>query len=328
MNKETFLSELKKYLDVIPKNEADDIIQYFLEFFEDSQKTDEEIIAGLGSPKIVAQKIIDDMGLEIKLNENQTTVLSNNSIKAMDSKKISFELINSKLKIISDDTILKNEIEIENFDLRSDFKQIFDGDTFTLIEEITQKTSKFFDVFFSSNKSNNIILKLKPNFELENLKARIANGGIDISNLKSEKTDLQCGNGNLNTNNIDCKNFSADIGNGKINLKGNLLGTLELNLGNGSISVTTQTLGKSNFNIGNGNIDIDSKLIDILETNAGRGNININTNLPEESFDLKIETVFGKVTVNNYESKKSLSRNNGNKVKIFANSAMGNITIN
>ena len=63
MNKDDFILKLKKNLKQLPKDEVNNVTQYYEEYFQDSHKTDEEVIAEIGSPSSIACQILNDYGI-------------------------------------------------------------------------------------------------------------------------------------------------------------------------------------------------------------------------------------------------------------------------
>lgn len=64
MNQESFLLELKKKLRRLPKDEIDNILLYYKEYFEDSEKSDEEVIQELGLPSSIASQILAEYAFD------------------------------------------------------------------------------------------------------------------------------------------------------------------------------------------------------------------------------------------------------------------------
>ena len=61
MSKNEYLAELKSRLMSLPSDERDAAIKYYLEFFEDAgEDKEQEVIAELGSPKALADSIINE----------------------------------------------------------------------------------------------------------------------------------------------------------------------------------------------------------------------------------------------------------------------------
>ncbi|MDO4563763.1 MAG: DUF1700 domain-containing protein [Clostridia bacterium] len=54
MTRTAWLNELKGHLSFLPREEANEAMRYYEEYFEDSDLSDEEVIAQLGTPQSVA----------------------------------------------------------------------------------------------------------------------------------------------------------------------------------------------------------------------------------------------------------------------------------
>lgn len=76
MNKNDFLDILRDYLKgTFSQLEINDILRDYEEFFLNGElqgKSDEEIIRGLGSPKSIAQELIEEMKGETPINDNKS----------------------------------------------------------------------------------------------------------------------------------------------------------------------------------------------------------------------------------------------------------------
>ena len=57
MNRETYLKELRKYLKRLPKDDYENAMEYFTEYFDDAGN-DEEAIRELGSPREAASNLL------------------------------------------------------------------------------------------------------------------------------------------------------------------------------------------------------------------------------------------------------------------------------
>lgn len=66
MRREEFISELRKKLKRLPKDEIENVISYYNEYFEDCEKSDEEAIKELGSPSLIASQILADYAFDDK----------------------------------------------------------------------------------------------------------------------------------------------------------------------------------------------------------------------------------------------------------------------
>ena len=72
MNKERFIKELKIRLKRLPKEEVDNIIEYYLDYFQDADKSEEEVINELGSPSSIASQILADYAFNPEVKEKKS----------------------------------------------------------------------------------------------------------------------------------------------------------------------------------------------------------------------------------------------------------------
>lgn len=62
MNKQTYLSELQKYLKRLPEKDYQEAIAYFTEYFEDAgSENEQQVIEELGSPKEAAAELLANL---------------------------------------------------------------------------------------------------------------------------------------------------------------------------------------------------------------------------------------------------------------------------
>ncbi|MDD6794682.1 MAG: DUF1700 domain-containing protein [Clostridiaceae bacterium] len=71
MNRYDFLRDLDRKLRKLPKEERSNIRNYYLEYFEDSNKSDEEVIRELGSTSAIASQILADYAFNDENNTNR-----------------------------------------------------------------------------------------------------------------------------------------------------------------------------------------------------------------------------------------------------------------
>lgn len=68
MKRTEYLAQLERYLKRLPKEDYDEVMDYFVELFDDAgAESEEELIAGLGSPKEAAHEIMSNL-LDKKLS--------------------------------------------------------------------------------------------------------------------------------------------------------------------------------------------------------------------------------------------------------------------
>lgn len=76
MNKHEFLLSLKSKLRKLPKDEIDDILTYYSNYIDDSEKNEEETINELGTPSTIASQILADYAINnSNTNKNNKSIL-------------------------------------------------------------------------------------------------------------------------------------------------------------------------------------------------------------------------------------------------------------
>ncbi|MEG0308463.1 MAG: DUF1700 domain-containing protein [Clostridium sp.] len=70
MSKEKFINDLKNKLKRLPKEEVDNIVGYYLDYFQDADKDEAEVLMELGSPSTIASQILSDYAFSPSTKEN------------------------------------------------------------------------------------------------------------------------------------------------------------------------------------------------------------------------------------------------------------------
>lgn len=71
MNKDKFIEELRRKLKRLPKEEVDNIITYYLDYFEDADKDEAEVLRELGYPSKIASQILSDYAFNSGVGNNK-----------------------------------------------------------------------------------------------------------------------------------------------------------------------------------------------------------------------------------------------------------------
>ena len=62
MSKEEYLKQLQKYLKKLPKQDYEDAMEYFIEYFEETDEAGaQELMKELGTPKEAARDLISNL---------------------------------------------------------------------------------------------------------------------------------------------------------------------------------------------------------------------------------------------------------------------------
>lgn len=71
MDKDKFIEELRRKLKRLPKEEVDNIITYYLDYFEDADKDETEVLKELGNPSKIASQILSDYAFNSGVENNK-----------------------------------------------------------------------------------------------------------------------------------------------------------------------------------------------------------------------------------------------------------------
>lgn len=70
MSKEKFINELKRKLKRLPKEEVDNIVSYYLDYFQDSGKDEREVLLELDPPSVIASQILSEHAFSDDYNKD------------------------------------------------------------------------------------------------------------------------------------------------------------------------------------------------------------------------------------------------------------------
>lgn len=86
MSKEEYLNQLHKYLRKLPKQDYDDAMDYFEEYFQETDEAGaQKLIEEMGTPKEAARELIANL-LDKKLDETYMSDENNDRIKTSGKK--------------------------------------------------------------------------------------------------------------------------------------------------------------------------------------------------------------------------------------------------
>ncbi len=196
-------------------------------------------------------------------------------------------------------------IEIgEEFDVSTNNKyvRVSEKNNVLKIEERKHQT------ILGDNKSK-VIITIPKNYNFLDVSLDTGVGLVDISELITNKMDLDVGVGDVKITNLQVlKEASIDGGVGKININDSEINNLDLDIGVGDVTLYGKILGRSEFDCGTGSLELnilDSKENYTLYLSKGLGSININNeNIANNStigngFNyLNIEGGLGSIDVN------------------------------
>ncbi|MCT6892212.1 MAG: DUF1700 domain-containing protein, partial [Lactobacillus sp.] len=86
MNKiiENYISELSNNLSALPYSDRQDVIEFYQEFlFDGDFKTEQDIVDDLGTPKMLARKVLADYSISDKDNPQPRNASSKSNLKTI-----------------------------------------------------------------------------------------------------------------------------------------------------------------------------------------------------------------------------------------------------
>lgn len=142
--------------------------------------------------------------------------------------------------------------------------------------QIKEKKHKWFSI----NESQELIVYIPEDLELEKVRIITGAGKVNIENLKTERLAFELGAGEAEIKSLNVtKDCKIEGGAGKLSVISGNINDLNLDMGVGETNLKTILTGKSEINAGVGNLNIDlqnSKENYRIKTDKGIGNIKID----------------------------------------------------
>ncbi|KQL35068.1 DUF4097 family beta strand repeat-containing protein [Psychrobacillus sp. FJAT-21963] len=337
MTEQQFLRELELALTKLPTEERNDILSDIKEYFRNGRedgKTESDIAVSLGSPKEIAQEILESHVPEKIETTNKMIHVphSNFSNVMMDIDYGSLNVFPSE----TDETFIELIGENEKLELTADVV----NDTLS-IQLKTKKFNFFSFLFLIKEMKVNVALpkKLYSSIVMKTDNGRIRaekilgktikvtsdngsiglkefastvldvetdNGRIDLEKIQVDKLSTQTDNGRIELRNIDAIQIRAKTDNGRIMMEyvnGNITGKTD----NGRISLLTTTL---------------NRMID-LETD--NGSILVEAENEPTNVTIQAKTDFGGINILGEKNSRTVIGLGTNKVKLSSDN--GKITV-
>ncbi|MDF2067213.1 DUF4097 family beta strand repeat-containing protein [Bacillus sp. Cr_A10] len=337
MTEQQFLRELELALTKLPTEERNDILSDIKEYFRNGRedgKTESDIAVSLGSPKEIAQEILESHVPEkIETTNKMIHVPHSNFSNVMmdidygslnvfpsETDETFIELIgeNEKLELIADvvNDTLSIQLKTKKFNFFSFLflikemkvnvalpKKLYSSIVMKTdngrirAEKILGKTIKV--------TSDNGSIGLKE-FASTVLDVETDNGRIDLEKIQVDKLSTQTDNGRIELRNIDAIQIRAKTDNGRIMMEyvnGNITGKTD----NGRISLLTTTL---------------DRMID-LETD--NGSILVEAENEPTNVTIQAKTDFGGINILGEKNSRTVIGLGTNKVKLSSDN--GKITV-
>lgn len=279
MTKDQFLTELNSYLSVLKPEDRKNTIEFYEEYFEDAEN-EEAAIEELGSPKKLAEEIIDfhktsykgentqvsrqflpDEGIsEIILNITAAKVLIN----ASQEEKIEYTTQN-----IADDDF---SAKIENGKLIIKERPVFffsKKGFASFLENFNINTS------FNAGKRE-IIINIPKDTRLEKLEFNSQMGSLKIEEVNVEIIEGYTTCGNFSVKSGLHKKIDFNTSAGSINISDIDIETMKLSSSAGAIKFENIKAGNISASTGAGTIDFIKTESSYINANSGAGNITGN----------------------------------------------------
>ena len=279
MTKDQFLTELNSYLSVLKPEDRKNTIEFYEEYFEDAEN-EEAAIEELGSPKKLAEEIIDfhktsyrgentqvshqfspdETVSEIILNITAAKVLIN----ASQEEKIEYTTQN-----IADDDF---SAKIENGKLIIKEKPVFffsKKGFASFLENFNINTS------FNASKRE-ILINIPKDTHLEKLEFNSQIGSLKIEEVNVEVIEGYTTCGNFSVKSGLHKKIDFNTSAGAINISDIDIETMKLSSSAGAIKFENIKAGNISASTGAGTIDFIKTESSYINANSGAGNITGN----------------------------------------------------
>ena len=279
MTKDQFLTELNSYLSVLKPEDRKNTIEFYEEYFEDAEN-EEAAIEELGSPKKLAEEIIDfhktsyksentqvsrqfspdETVSEIILNITAAKVLIN----ASQEEKIEYTTQN-----IADDDF---SAKIENGKLIIKEKPVFffsKKGFASFLENFNINTS------FNASKRE-ILINIPKDTHLEKLEFNSQMGSLKIEEVNVEVIEGYTTCGNFSVKSGLHKKIDFNTSAGAINISDIDIETMKLSSSAGAIKFENIKAGNISASTGAGTIDFIKTESSYINANSGAGNITGN----------------------------------------------------
>ena len=279
MTKDQFLTELNSYLSVLKPEDRKNTIEFYEEYFEDAEN-EEAAIEELGSPKKLAEEIIDfhktsyrgentqvskqfspdETVSEIILNITAAKVLIN----ASQEEKIEYTTQN-----IADDDF---SAKIENGKLIIKEKPVFffsKKGFASFLENFNINTS------FNASKRE-ILINIPKDIHLEKLEFNSQMGSLKIEEVNVEVIEGYTTCGNFSVKSGLHKKIDFNTSAGAINISDIDIETMKLSSSAGAIKFENIEAGNISASTGAGTIEFIKTESSYINANSGAGNITGN----------------------------------------------------
>ncbi|MGI5084604.1 DUF4097 family beta strand repeat-containing protein [Treponema putidum] len=279
MTKDQFLTELNSYLSVLRPEDRKNTIEFYEEYFEDAE-SEEAAIEDLGSPKKLAEEIIDfhktsymaentKVSQKFSPDENVAEIILNITAAKVLIKTSQEEKIGYTTQNIADDDF---SAKIENGKLIIKEKPVFffsKKGFASFLENFNINTS------FNAGKRE-IVINIPKDTHLEKLEFNSQMGSLKIEDVNVEVIEgyTTCGNFAVISGLHEKIDFNTSAG--SINISDADIETIKLSSSAGAIKFENIKSENISASTGAGTIDFTKTESSYIKANSGAGNITGN----------------------------------------------------
>lgn len=176
------------------------------------------------------------------------------------------------------------------------------------------------------------------NASVQKASINMTSGNGDIQDFNVQNFELTDSYGNITLKNINSSNITDTIdlkqsdmeislSSGTCTVKNLASNTLEINNSYGDITCKGLAVAEYNSNVSSGDLNIAESILDNVDIRNSYGNATLLLAGKEEDYELKLDTSYGEIDVNNKSYDSSLKKGSGASKSITANLSSGNIKL-
>lgn len=337
MTEQQFLRELELALTKLPTDERNDILSDIKEYFRNGRedgKTEIDIASSLGSPKEIAQELLENhVSEKIETNNKMIRVPhSSFSNVMMDIDYGSLNVFPSE----TDETFIELIGENEKLELTANVV----NDTLS-IQLKTKKFNFFSFLFLIKEMKVNVALPKKLYSSIvmktdngriraekilgKTIKATSDNGSIGLKEFASTVLDVETDNGRIDLEKIQVDKLSTQTDNGRIELRNIDAVQIRTKTDNGRImmeNVNGDITGKTD----NGRISLLTTTLDrMIDLETDNGSIHVEAENEPTNVTIQAKTDFGGINILGEKNTRTVIGLGTNKVKLSSDN--GKITV-
>ncbi len=298
MTREDYLNKLKNELGILPQKDIEDAISYYSNYFLDAND-DEKVISELGSPQVLAKKIIENN--QKKLQEISKEQQNNQKSEDENTDALYFEFEKKDVKNLRLDFGMANIVLISGnkfcVETRGALPDFFNCNL-SSSGTLTINNQKRINLDFWNHNAKyhvvpRILITIPDDSNLTELKIRIGAGKLISKNVKISCNVgyFDCESGHLALNFIKSQKSKIHCGIGNLSIVGEFLGKTEIDCGMGNINLNLKgnvqdysydgKVGLGSFRInevkksGIEQINCNEKKYNHLSVNVGMGNVSV-----------------------------------------------------